>query len=262
MLSGLLILPFCGRPSVVMAEVRSHWRVIFRVALFQTFLLYGLFFWGMTYVPGALAAIIIGASPLFSGLVAHMLMPGDQMNQQKWVSIGLAIAGVVLIAFHKDPFSRNGFSQAIGILLLVSSSVMSAIGNVLVSKAHSDLRPAVLSGAQIFLGGLMLFILSLLVEPLPTFQYPVLFYGAFFYLSAMSAVAFSMWFYLLKQPGVKVSELNLWKFIIPVFGAALSWFILPNESPNWISVAGMVCVGSAIFFYFSTSSRNLNQQQE
>lgn len=62
-------------------------------------------------------------------------------------------------------------------------------------------------------------------------------------------MAFSLWFVLLKRPGVKVSELNLWKFIIPVCGAALSWIFLPEESPQLILVLGMICIALAIVLF-------------
>ena len=38
----------------------------------------------------------------------------------------------------------------------------------------------------------------------------------------------------------------MWKFTIPVFGACLSWLLLPDESPNISSLAGMFCVASAV----------------
>jgi drug/metabolite transporter (DMT)-like permease len=50
---------------------------------------------------------------------------------------------------------------------------------------------------------------------------------------------------------LKVSEINVWKFIIPVLGAVLSWIILPDEKPEWIVIAGMVLVGlSLVVMYY------------
>jgi drug/metabolite transporter (DMT)-like permease len=51
---------------------------------------------------------------------------------------------------------------------------------------------------------------------------------------------------LLKKPGVKVSDLNMWKFLIPVAGAILAWTILPGESPDLLSVLGMVVTAIAL----------------
>jgi drug/metabolite transporter (DMT)-like permease len=34
----------------------------------------------------------------------------------------------------------------------------------------------------------------------------------------------------------------MWKFIIPALGAALSWMLIKDEKPDWISVAGMLVI--------------------
>jgi hypothetical protein len=44
---------------------------------------------------------------------------------------------------------------------------------------------------------------------------------------------------LLKRPGVKVSDLNFWKFLIPVAGAILSWIIFSDEKPGLVPIIGM-----------------------
>ena len=95
----------------------------------------------------------------------------------------------------------------------------------------------------------MLLLLSFFLEGIPNLTQPLPYYLSLIWLSAVSASAFSIWFYLLKVPGVKVSELNLWKFVIPVSGAALSWLVLPDESPTIAAVAGMVLVAVSIIFY-------------
>jgi len=59
----------------------------------------------------------------------------------------------------------------------------------------------------------------------------------------------------LKRPGVKVSELNIWKFLIPVFGALLSWFILPDEKAELLAVIGMVFIGLSLIVLNSNHSR-------
>jgi drug/metabolite transporter (DMT)-like permease len=67
-------------------------------------------------------------------------------------------------------------------------------------------------------------------------------------LSFLSAAAFALWFTLLKRPGVKVSYLNSWKFIIPVFGAILSWLILPGEYPDIYSITGVIIIGASLLW--------------
>jgi drug/metabolite transporter (DMT)-like permease len=75
----------------------------------------------------------------------------------------------------------------------------------------------------------------------------------------MSAVAFSIWFILLRRPGVKVSELNVWKFLIPVFGAVLSWVILADEHPEVTALTGMLLIGLSLIVLNANHIRKINK---
>jgi len=251
-LSGLILLPFCGKLSTFLKTVSAHFKTISCVSLFQTVLLYGFFYTGISLIPGALGAIVIGAAPLFSAITAHFFMPDDEMTVTKTISIGIGILGVVIISLSREPWHSHGFKEFIGVFLLILGCVSSSIGNIVVAREKNRIPPLTLNAIQIFLGGVILFLISIPLEGPPRFHLPLSFYAVLLWLSTLSAVSISIWFYLLKRPGVKVSELNLWKFIIPVGGALFSWIILPEESPQLFPVIGMLCVTISIFSYYST----------
>jgi drug/metabolite transporter (DMT)-like permease len=132
---------------------------------------------------------------------------------------------------------------------LLLSNVAGALGNILVARHRAELDPVFLNSAQLFIGGLGLWLLSLLLEVKPLQPLPWSYYAALGWLAFLSAAAFSIWFVLLRRPGVRVSELNLWKFLIPVCGALLSWLLLPEEGPSLWPVVGMLCITAAIVIF-------------
>jgi drug/metabolite transporter (DMT)-like permease len=81
-------------------------------------------------------------------------------------------------------------------------------------------------------------------------------------LSLLSAVAISIWITLLKRPGTIVSDLNLWKFLIPVFGALLSWILLPSEQPELITLIGMLVIASSLVILNLVHRKNRSVIQE
>jgi len=250
MLAGFMLIPFWWKRRSPFRVVRENSKVIFLVAFYQTFLMYGLFYQGMTMVSGALAAIMIGASPLTAAVVAHLCMADDVMTRPKSISLCLGMAGVVILSVSRLPWvSPTGLVEFAGIMLLFVCTVSSAFGNVLVAKEKSDLDPVFLNSIQIFVGGLFLFLVSVFRQGLPSIDFPAEYYLALLWLSILSAVSFSLWFVLLQRPGVKVSRLNLWKFIIPVFGAIFSWVFLPDESPGIFPVIGMICIAVSIISF-------------
>jgi len=249
MLSGLILLPFTGGLHQYISIIRNNFKRILILATVQTFVAYAFFYFGMTLVPGALAAIVIGASPLIFSVVAHIMMHDDKITLAKLISMLIGFVGVAIIGVSRQPWESAGLTELIGIFILLAGSTSGAIGNVLVSKDGIRIPPLVLNSAQLFIGGLMLFIISLILEGNPIKSYPMQYYVALIYLSILSAVAFSIWFYLLKKPGVKVSSLNLWKFIIPVLGAVIAWIVLPDEKPEMSAIIGMVFVALSILSF-------------
>lgn len=256
MLSGLLLLPFwwSRRPSCKGAC--DYAGMILAISLFQTFMLYGLFYFGMTLIPGALAAMVIGASPLVTAVLAHYCMTGDRLSPVKGTSLLLGMGGVAVLSLSRQPWvSATGLTELAGIGVLLLANVVGALGNILVARHKADLDPVFLNSAQLFVGGLGLWLLSLVLEVQAPQAVPWSYYAALGWLAFLSATAFSIWFILLRRPGVRVSELNLWKFLIPVCGALFSWLLLPEEGPSLWPIVGMLCIAAAIVSYNLQSIR-------
>ncbi|MCU4154532.1 DMT family transporter [Carboxylicivirga sp. A043] len=254
--SGLLLLPLVKSLSNYFRAIRQNFWLIIKVSATQTFILYALFYWGVDMLDGALAAIIIGSQPLFAALTAHVMMSNDKMSLRKTLTISSGIGGIILIALPKGLSGPDNWSELLGILLLVMANIASGIGNVFVSKNRGSISPIILNSSQMIIGGAFLFIFSLFTEPFNGFRFPVEYYVALTWLSFLSATAFSLWFFLLQKPTIKVSDLNIYKFIIPVFGATLSWIILPDESPDFTSLLGMLIIGASVVLYSLIATKN------
>jgi drug/metabolite transporter (DMT)-like permease len=248
MLAGILLVPFwLGKVSRSDFTKRSL-LVILKVAMMQTFILYALFYYAITMVSGAVTSIIVGVSPIASTIVPHFVTHDDKLNKTKIYCMSIALTGVVLVVLGTKPWAVGGLSELLGIMLLLAGAVVSAFANIIVSEDKKSINPVFLNSIQIFLGGVMLFVISIPLEGIPKVSgLSWFFYSILAWLAFLSATAFSLWFYLLQHDNVKVSELNFWKFLIPVFGATLSWIILPGESPNIMTLGGMFFIAFAVY---------------
>ncbi len=258
MFSGLLLFPFWGNYRDNFKAVFKDRKILLFTGFFNTFLLYALFFEGMTMVTGAIGAIVTGASPLIVSIVSHFMQKDDRMTSAKTLPILIGVAGIVIISLRKDTGDNSLLSQSGGIFLLIAAATSGAVGNVIVHRSGSKtlLGPLQLNSCQLFLGGLGLFLVALIVEGVPDLTGRSLrFYCALGWLSMLSAVAFSIWFKLLRRPGTKVSDLNQWKFLVPLSGACLSWIIVPGESPSAVTLSGMVLIVAALILYFRAARK-------
>ncbi|RKX83634.1 MAG: hypothetical protein DRP57_07530 [Spirochaetes bacterium] len=249
-LAGILLIPFSGRLRDYGRNIKKYYRIILKISVFQTFIAYGFFMIGISIVPAYIGAIVVGSSPLITAVGSHFLLKNDKINVRKLAAVFAGIAGIVLIAVSRNPVTKTGQKELIGIGILFCGLLASAMGNISVYKDKGEINPVFLNSVQIGIGGVLLLLLSVPFKQFKPINLTLEFIAALLWLSFLSAAAFSIWFYLLKVKGTKVSELNLWKFIVPVSGAVLSWIILPGENPDIFSIAGMIIVALSIIFYF------------
>jgi drug/metabolite transporter (DMT)-like permease len=251
-IAGMMIFPFTVKPSLYIRMVREHWKVVAWVLVLQTIINYSLFYYGLEMVPGALGAIIVGSQPLVTAIVANMMNKKDTLSRKKIVTIIAGIAGVVLISAGRQALRLASATELIGVSFILFANISVATSNVVVSLKSKGLNPFVLSSASLFFGGIVLFLVSIPAEGIKTGPMPLRYWVILLWLSFMAAFAFSLWFKLLQRPGVKVSDLNLWKFIIPGVGAMLSWLLVPGEKPDVMTISGMVIITlSLILFHWA-----------
>jgi drug/metabolite transporter (DMT)-like permease len=243
-IAGCILIPFNGHPRNYVGFLRQSWRPVMLVSLFQTVILYGLAFWGMNMARGAQSAIMMGASPLIASVMAHFTMPGDRMTWRKIFAIALGMAGVAVISLSSKPWGDAGPSECLGLLVLLLAQFSAVTGNIVVARRKTHMPPVLLNSAQIGIGGVILVLLGLGIEGVPEVPTAPTFYAVLLWLALISAICFTVWFHLLRR--VPVSRLNMWGFVTPVFGAIFSWTFLAQESPDALSIIGMVAVALAM----------------
>jgi drug/metabolite transporter (DMT)-like permease len=254
-ISGLIIFPFAGPLSQFFPMIKKHWKIVAWVTILQGLINYILFYHGLNLVPGALGAVIVGSQPLVTAVVAAMMHDADKLTRKKVITIIFGISGVILISAGRQALKIGDLIELLGVLMILIANISTAISNVMVSLKSKGLNPLVLSSISLFVSGLLLFLLSLPFEARSLTPAPTQYWLVLSWLSFMSAFAFSIWFKLLQRPQVKVSELNLWKFIIPVVGATLSWLFVPGEKPEWLTITGMIIITGSLVLFFKNGRK-------
>ncbi len=245
-LAGLMLFPLINNPGKFSKEVKENFAYVLLIAFLQVILQYSLFYMGVNLVPASISAMIVGSSPLFVALVAHFTISGDRMDWFKTGSIVLGILGVAVITLGRETLPSGAEITLTGVVFLLLNNLVSGITNVVVARKKHTISPMVLTSSSLFIGGISLLVVSFPLEGLPQQSFPPEYFFALGWLSFLSAAAITIWNTLLRRPAVKVSELNIWKFLIPVSGAILSWLILPDEAPDLVSILGMVLIASAL----------------
>ncbi len=256
MLSGILLAIVIRDIPGLLRHTAKHWKLVLKTSVLQTSLFYGLYYLGINQIPASIAAIIVGSIPLFSAVTAHLFMHNDHLNLRKIISLAAAVGGIVLISISRGSVSDSGSLQVLGIILMLTAAVSESFLQVILKKNVEPYDPMKLNAAQIFIGGTILFLISIPAEGLLNFRQPPVFYLSLLWLSFVSAAAFSIWYSLIQRPETRISELSMMKFLNPPLGATISWIIMAGDSPDPYSVSGMIIISLAVLFFYSKSRRS------
>ncbi len=242
MLAGLFVLAFAGlRLRIRLIPPRREILLLLTVALLQTFGAYVLYYIGMAHTSGVKGSILVTLSVFLVAVFAHFMFRADRLSWKKGIGLLCGFAGVVVVnvsLLADEPFS---FTMA-GEGLIVLHCVLGAGATVLVRKYATGKDMVRLSGAQLLIGGVMLTATGFAGNP----KGIVFNTGAMLllvYMAALSAVAFTLWFVLLKHH--KATVLEQYKFAVPLFGSLLSVLLVPNEhiGAEMLAAAVLVAVG-------------------
>lgn len=243
-LAGLLLVPFWPGRVKTLATIRRSWRFMLLACFLYIIVGCGVFTFAMQWAKGAQAAVIIGASPLIATVMAHFYMPNDRMDLAKGGVIGLGLLGVSVIIFSTNPLEPTGLVEFIGMGLVLLAMASGSVTQVLLARRRRQLNPILLSSMQMMLGGSVFLAIAVALGKLPQTLPPPTFFIAVSWQAVISVAAHTIWFFLLKR--MKVSQLCVWQFLLPVLGTVFAWLLAPGEEPSLVIAVGMVLVAVAV----------------
>lgn len=234
----------------------KNFKVLFLIGFFQIFIGYAVFYTALKYIDATVSSIIVGGSPVTTALVSHIVLKDDKLSKNKIISLLLGFAGILVVVAGTAKGS-SGTNTAflislVSVFLLILNQVINALVNIFVAKKSIGINPVIINGGQLFIGGGLLIILGYFAKEEQNFmQFETPLILSLAWLVFVSTFAFTIWYTILQKKLMTVSELNIWKFITPVSGAILAFFLL-HEIPNIYTVVGLLLVVLSLFF----NSRN------
>lgn len=237
---ALLIVIAFTRPS--WPRRRQVWLSLALLGLINNALPYTLISWGEQYIDSAVAAVLNSTTPLFTMLVAHLLLTDDRMTRQRVLSLLLGFIGIVLL-FSRDLLGGPQGSM-LGQLAVLLASVSYAFASVFARRTTKGLNPAVQALVPLLSADLLLWMVTPAVEaPLTLPVLPITWLSVVWLGVLGTGVAFLLYFYLLHSVGP--TRTVLVTYIFPLVGVALGVIFL-NERLDWQLMAGAALVIASV----------------
>ena len=239
--AGLILL------ALAVATRKSIWglglgagRQLVVLGLAQTTLQYVFFYVGLAHTTGVKGSIMNATGTFFSVLLAHWIYHNDRLSHAKLWGCVVGFAGVMVVNLGRGTLGMD--FKLLGEGFVVIAAFVLAAASIYGKQISQHMDSVVMTGWQLALGGAALLAIGWgLGGSLSGFTWgsSVL----LVYLALLSSAAFSLWSILLKHN--RVSQVTVFNFTVPVFGAALSALFLGEALLEWknLLALALVCVG-------------------
>lgn len=220
---------------------------IFILGVFQTFILNSFYYVGLSNTSGMKGAIFSSVENFLVVLFAHFIYKNDKISYRKILGLTLGFVGIILANWGKE-FEFDFKIVGEGFILIFTLS--GAIATMISKKISESVNPFVINAYQMLIGAVMLLSLGLLLKGYEGLVVTPKAIIVLIYLCFVSAIAFSLWYALLKYNNA--GEVTMYRFIVPVSGVILSAIFLPNESVNLYIFVSLLCVALGVFIVNKT----------
>ncbi|WP_299592198.1 DMT family transporter [uncultured Tateyamaria sp.] len=198
---------------------RDQWRATLIFGLCQNAIYLGLNFYAMQTVEASVASIIASTMPLMVAFAGWIVFR-DKLPPLGIAGLVLGIAGVILIMSAR----LDAGVDLYGVALCVIAAVALTVATLSMRTMSSGGNLMMVVGLQMFVGAVVLGIVSALIETIEVTQTPAL-YAAFGYTVLVPGLAATwIWFALVARIGA--TKAATFHFLNPFFGVAIAAALL------------------------------------
>ena len=212
------------------------------LGLAQTTLQYVFFYVGLAHTTGVKGSIMNATGTFFSVLLAHWVYHNDRLSHAKLWGCVVGFAGVMVVNLGRGTLDMD--FTLLGEGFVVIAAFVLAAASIYGKQVSQRMDSVVMTGWQLGIGGAALLAIGWgLGGSLTGFTWGTT--VLLVYLALLSSAAFSLWSILLKHN--RVSQVTVFNFTVPIFGAALSALFLGEALLEWKNLLALVLVCGGIW---------------
>lgn len=188
----------------------------------------GLSTWSLNYIPTGLSALIGALYPLSVVIIEMLFFKNRNLNAITFIGLLLGITGIGIV-FYENAFHNHPEGFLFGVILSVIAMLCWSVGTIFIVRNKLNMNPYYATGWQMFIGSVMLFIISHVFQPtIPLQDITTRSWLAITYLVlAGSLLAFIAFIYSMKKLPAAVS--SLYAYINPLVAMVTAFIVLDEK---------------------------------
>ncbi len=220
---------------------RAVWGAFFGMGLLNNVVPFGLIVWGQQTIASGLASILNATTPLFTVVIAALLLADERASPLKLVGVAVGFLGVIVM-IGLDALSGLG-AGVLAQVAVLGGALSYAFAGVFGRRfKRLGVDPIVTAAGQVTASTLILAPAALMVDQPWMLAAPsAITWASIVALAVLStACAYILYFQILQRAGA--TNLLLVTFLIPVSAILLGALVL-GERLGWVHALGMALIG-------------------
>jgi drug/metabolite transporter (DMT)-like permease len=219
--SRVLIAGFALTAWLLLTKTNTHWKThplqLTVIGVLNSAIPFSLFAYAALHIPAAYSAILNAFTPIFA-FVGGILFLGERMSRLRALGLMLGVVGVALVA---NPWQRAaGFMPDAHFLPAVAACLLCtlcyAASGIYIKKCAAEVSSKAIAAGSQLSAGVALLPFALSSPPAPSAFTPGVVAAIFALALLCSAVAYLLFFRLMKDVGP--SRAQLVTLLVPLFG--------------------------------------------
>ena len=220
---------------------RPAWTAFALMGLLNNVVPFLLIVWGQKEITSGLAAILTASTPVFTVVVAGLLLRDERMTASKLFGAMLGLVGVILL-IGPSALSRMDASLMAQLAILTAALSYAFAGVYARRLPAMNIDPVVAAAGQLLMSSLIMIVLVLAFEtPAPLLRSSVSVWAAVGAMAVLStALAYILYFRIIATAGA--TNAMLVTLLMPVTAILLGSLFL-GERIQALHLAGMAVIG-------------------
>jgi drug/metabolite transporter (DMT)-like permease len=244
----------------------AHWRTSFIVGTLLLLGGNGGVVYAERHLSSSLAALLVATEPFWIVLLSWLWLKGARPNAKAVIGLAIGFFGVwLLISGQAENGAGAGGNsmQLIGTIVVIVSAMCWATGSIYGLRSPVPKSSIQTSGMQMFSGGLVLFLVSLLSGEMSKFNIGTVsansWLGLVYLIVFGSLIGFTAYSWLLKnaQPAMVAT----YAYVNPIIAVFLGWLIADESFTGQMLVGAGVIVGSVVLITSENKSGGNSEEE-
>ncbi len=247
--SGLIMLIWC----IYKKEQLFTWKNIKYAAISGVLLLFvatGAVMWAEQFLPSALVAILVSASPLWFVLLDKAKWKENLSNTSSVLGLLLGFTGVIILFYEKISGSFTGIvhtAEIVSLGILIIGTAAWAGGSLYAKARLSKVSSSVTATWQMLAAGFAFLPVAVLTNEFSGFKWQDVpdsaWYSIIYLVVFGSIAAFSAYVWLLNVRAA--TQVSTYAYVNPVVAVLLGVFFA-NETITFLQVAGLMIILASV----------------